>query len=604
MGYTPENNPYIPGDPYSYDLKWIVEKLKEAIALYQPLNDKFDNLYDYVHDYFQGADFEALVNAGLQTMADDGTLATLIQPLFDVYEETINNEIIDIRALIDQEVNNVTTRLANQDADITVLVARMDTFASLPPGSTSGNAELLDIRVGVDGTTYTSAGDAVRGQITDLETAISAIPIFNDNFYPVTTPSAFKWQGHPLVNKIFTNGNGYFEAKDFDVSTYKNNSALLAKYYVDPVNGSDSNNGLSRANAFQNISHAMSRSDVGTIYLCGGIYQRGNAFFGTPITKSIDFIGIDDGVYLTTGSWTSMTLMGGYSYTYRGSRSNSPSFVIDITAINEYGDPTKYTNVNSIADVESTPGSWYHNSGYLYMHTLDGSIPDSTKIIICSSAGNASVQGNISVYFENCTFIGGTTGTIEAVSTAANDDTYLYAKDCKFLYTDNINADAVMCKGTRLTIFQNCIAAYSQKDGFNYHALNGIAPNAIEINCIGRNNGNIEDSNDQGSTIHDAGNIIRINGIYYENYGQGTGDDSTNTHAWNLGCRAFASKAETDDTQNSNFFAYNDVYLWLDGCTGYGSNYNVAGDLTHTYIRNPRFTGTLKPAAATDPTYY
>lgn len=28
MGYTPENNPYIPGDPYSYDLKWMVDRIK------------------------------------------------------------------------------------------------------------------------------------------------------------------------------------------------------------------------------------------------------------------------------------------------------------------------------------------------------------------------------------------------------------------------------------------------------------------------------------------------------------------------------------------------------------------------------------------------
>ena len=32
MGYTPENNPYIPGDPYSYDLKWIVRKLNSVIS--------------------------------------------------------------------------------------------------------------------------------------------------------------------------------------------------------------------------------------------------------------------------------------------------------------------------------------------------------------------------------------------------------------------------------------------------------------------------------------------------------------------------------------------------------------------------------------------
>ena len=28
MAYTPENNPYIPGDPYSYDLAWMVEKIR------------------------------------------------------------------------------------------------------------------------------------------------------------------------------------------------------------------------------------------------------------------------------------------------------------------------------------------------------------------------------------------------------------------------------------------------------------------------------------------------------------------------------------------------------------------------------------------------
>ena len=29
MPYNPNNNPYIPGDPYSYDLKWIVERLNQ-----------------------------------------------------------------------------------------------------------------------------------------------------------------------------------------------------------------------------------------------------------------------------------------------------------------------------------------------------------------------------------------------------------------------------------------------------------------------------------------------------------------------------------------------------------------------------------------------
>jgi len=71
----------------------------------------------------------------------------------------------------------VAPSLAPIESEIAVLDARMDTFASLPDGSTAGDAELLDIRVGADGTTYPSAGDAVRGQISDLKSELSALTV-------------------------------------------------------------------------------------------------------------------------------------------------------------------------------------------------------------------------------------------------------------------------------------------------------------------------------------------------------------------------------------------------------------------------------------------
>ena len=59
--------------------------------------------------------------------------------------------------------------------DFDVLEARMDQFTSLKEGSTTGDAELQDIRVGADGKTYSSAGEAVRSQSGFMSEQVTSI---------------------------------------------------------------------------------------------------------------------------------------------------------------------------------------------------------------------------------------------------------------------------------------------------------------------------------------------------------------------------------------------------------------------------------------------
>ena len=126
------------------------------------------------------------------SVAESITGDSTVPSEYESWYEALLEHISEYEIASDQIETN-TRNIATNTNDIAVLNGRVDEITTLPEGSTTGDAELADIRVGADGTIYPNAGEAVRTQINDVK---SAFALFQENIPGTVQTIAFDSAGN------------------------------------------------------------------------------------------------------------------------------------------------------------------------------------------------------------------------------------------------------------------------------------------------------------------------------------------------------------------------------------------------------------------------
>lgn len=324
-------------------------------------------------------------------------------------------------------------------------------------------------------------------------------------------------------------------------------------YFVDPINGSNSNDGLTEGTAFQTPAHATTRGGghwAELVFVESGTFDRTAGLFG-----------IGKGCTVRTLPGVKVKIICGDKVTWTANGAAwSASIatcngVIDDGYFDALGDPTPLLAVDSVAEVQATPGTYYFDSGTVTARLSDDRTPDLDVYVgrVISSVGwHASVAGDDgSAYLEGVEWWGGTTANF----TPPGNGWRLYAKNCGFNAAGSTNGISIW--GLAETILVGCHANHNKLDGFNYTDNNGRTGFFLEVNCSGRNNG-ISGGSNNGSTSHGNYRGIRVGCDYYDNQGANVADVG-NAKSYNVGVVAGGS---TDYKQDF----YTDSEMWVDGC--------------------------------------
>ena len=178
VNFTPDMKPYSGQGKFRYWVQMVLPTIYDDSLSYMELLNKvvyvinlaiedvgaveenvaalleaFNELQQYTNDYFDNLDVQEEINNKLDEMVEDGTFSEILYPLISSFQNELD--------LLKDRVDNLTE--------------------TITPGTTTGDAEIIDVRVGNNGITYPNAGDSVRGQFEQLASVSDKDIITNKN---------------------------------------------------------------------------------------------------------------------------------------------------------------------------------------------------------------------------------------------------------------------------------------------------------------------------------------------------------------------------------------------------------------------------------------
>jgi len=425
---------------------------------------------------------------------------------------------------------------------------------------------------------------AIRAKLeTPSNSEVMANALSNGKF-AITYPAAIT-AGHKLPPNVYYKGGRY--TSDFNARSLKPTPSTT--YYVNPLTGSDSQAGTSKALAFKSLKKALQTVSGGDkqIIVAAGTYYYLDGAQGYDCAQGVSIVCDSGGVAEFKNSvyprvWTQDATYPGLYSTPTNFNGENLKTLDDATTLRWSIDGYNGTVVGGDTGpllVGSTPldtlqgGTVGRSMGMTTCYVrLPFNLDPNKYLNIWYASTNFLIVDNSSnpctIYMEGLVFNYGNITTV--IIYTSNTASKFIAYRCGFQNARTGNCFQIF--GCGLAVMDRCFSKDSWLDGFNYQNNQQNSGSydfdVVEHECwsegiIGRDTAGANEP----STVHNGTNIIRINCRYPggQNYSI---HDVGNGLSFNVGCDLRGSLARTHDVGCGLPVGGEITKMWLAGCNG------------------------------------